>query len=231
MVRALFIAFDTCLSSSTGFPVVSVFLTFEAPQGNRDVLLKSLKTIADLHLLGRVELVKCQDVRVGLDSLLAFSDEDSTYVCNPLFSQGSFYLLFCNQHQLPTPDKSLGNVEFLMQVGSAFRRMKIFIFCAFCLSPAVHLNKQVDISFFLSVLWVSHVEITFSMRERENLAWQTSSKDSITMNLGKSAASFSEPDSDRFRFFLFKDSIYDIQYIFGWLCAPPATTESNLCWE
>ena len=38
--------------------------------------------------------------------------------------------------------------------------------------------------------------ITFSMRKVENLARQTSSKDSMTMNLGKSAASFS--DSDRF---------------------------------
>ena len=34
------------------------------------------------------------------------------------------------------------------------------------------------------------------MRKGRNLAWQTSSKDSITMNLGKSAASFS--DSERF---------------------------------
>ena len=33
LFRVLFTAFGTCLSSSTGFPVVSEFLTFEAPSG------------------------------------------------------------------------------------------------------------------------------------------------------------------------------------------------------
>ena len=51
MVRVIFAAFGTCLSSSTGFPVVSKFLTLEAPQGSWDVLLNSLKTIADLSPL------------------------------------------------------------------------------------------------------------------------------------------------------------------------------------
>ena len=54
--------------------MVSIFLAFEAPQEHWDVLLNSLKTIADLHLLGSMGLIKCQDVSVGLD----------------LFSQGSF---------------------------------------------------------------------------------------------------------------------------------------------
>ena len=46
------------------------------------------------------------------------------------------------------------------------------------------------------------------MRKGENLARQTSSIDSITMNQGKSAASFSESDSERFRLvFLFEDAI------------------------
>ena len=49
VVRVLFTAFRTCLMTSTGFPVVSIFLAFEAPQGNWGVLLDSLKTIADLH--------------------------------------------------------------------------------------------------------------------------------------------------------------------------------------
>ena len=52
MVRVLFTAFGTCLSSSTGFPVVSKFLTFKAPQGRWDVLLNSLKIIADLLEFG-----------------------------------------------------------------------------------------------------------------------------------------------------------------------------------
>ena len=52
------------------------------------------------------------------------------------------------------------------------------------------------------------------MRKGENLARQTPSKDSITMNLGKSAASFSESDSDRFYFvFLFEDTISDVYFL------------------
>ena len=54
MVQVLFTAFGTCLSSSTGFPEVFKFLTFEAPQ-----LLNSLKTIADLHLFCSSRLIKC----------------------------------------------------------------------------------------------------------------------------------------------------------------------------
>ena len=96
--------------------------------GSWDILLNSLKTIADLHLLGSMRLIKCQDVSVGLDSFFAFSDGDSFYVCNSRFSQGWCYLLFCSQCQLPTLDNSLGSVEFLMWVGSAFRCMKGFYF-------------------------------------------------------------------------------------------------------
>ena len=126
VVRIFFTAFHTCLSSSTGFPVVSIFLAFEASQESWDVLLNSLKTIADLHLLGSTRLIKCQDVSVGLDSLFAFSDGDFSYICNSQFSQGWCYLLFCSQCQLSTPDNSLGSIQFLMWVGSAFHRMKGF---------------------------------------------------------------------------------------------------------
>ena len=88
MVRVLLTAFGTYLSSSTSFPVVSIFMAFEAPQGYWDVLLDSLKTTADLHLLRRIELIKCKDVSVGLDSYFAFTNGDSTYICNSLFFQG-----------------------------------------------------------------------------------------------------------------------------------------------
>ena len=54
--RALFTAFGTCVSFSKSFPVVFIFLAFEAPQGQWNVLLNPLKTIADLHFLGRVGL-------------------------------------------------------------------------------------------------------------------------------------------------------------------------------
>ena len=92
----LFNAFGTCLSSSTSFHVVSWFLAFEALQGSRDLLLNSLKIIIDF-LLGSTRLIKCQDVSVGLDSLMAFSDWESFYICNSQFFQGWCYLLFCSQ--------------------------------------------------------------------------------------------------------------------------------------
>ena len=64
---------------------------------------------------------------------------------------------------------------------------------------------------FLTVFGLALVDITFSLRKGENLTRHTSSKDSITMNLRKSAPSFSESDSERFRFdFLFEDAIYAV---------------------
>ena len=127
VVRVLFTEFGTCLLSFTGFPVVSIFLTFEAPQGSWDVQLNFLKTIADRHLVGSTGLIKYQDVSVGLDSFFAFSNGDS-YICNSLFPYGWCYLVFCSQCQHPTPDNSFERVEFLMRVRSAFRSMKGFHF-------------------------------------------------------------------------------------------------------
>ena len=116
MARVLFTAFSTCLSPSTGFPVVSKFLTFKAPQGSWDILHNSFKTIADLHLFWSSGLIKCYVGNVGLNSLFTFSDGDSFYICNSLFPQGWCYLVFCSQCQLSTPDNSLGSVEFLMLI-------------------------------------------------------------------------------------------------------------------
>ena len=66
---------------------------------------------------------------------------------------------------------------------------------------------------FLTVFGLALVDITFSVRKGENLARHTSSKDSITMNLGTSAASFSESDSESFRLvFLFEDAIYAVYF-------------------
>ena len=66
---------------------------------------------------------------------------------------------------------------------------------------------------FLTVFGLALVDITFSIRKGENLARHTPSKDSITMNLGKSAASFSESDSQRFRLgFLFEDAISAVYF-------------------
>ena len=65
------------------------------------------------------------------------------------------------------------------------------------------------------------------MNKGENLAWQTSSKDSVTVN---SAASCSVSDSDMFCLVFYLKTLCML-YIFRWLCAPPATTKSNLCWE
>ena len=78
---------------------------------------------------------------------------------------------------------------------------------------------------FLTFFSVVLVEITFSMRKGENLAWQTFSKDSMTITLGKSAASPSH--SDRFCLFLFEDAIATVYFSLA-LCS---TTKSNLGWE
>ena len=80
VVLVLFTAFGTYQSFSTGFSMVSIFLSFKAPQWCWDILLNSLKT--DLHLIGSMGLIKCQDC-VGLDSFFAFSNGDS-YICNSL---------------------------------------------------------------------------------------------------------------------------------------------------
>ena len=68
--------------------MVPIPFAFEASQESWDVLLNFLKIIANLHLFGSTGLVKCQDVSLALESLLAFSDRDSANVCNLLFSQG-----------------------------------------------------------------------------------------------------------------------------------------------
>ena len=66
---------------------------------------------------------------------------------------------------------------------------------------------------FLTFFGLALVDITFSIRKGENLARHTASKDSITMNLGKSAASLSESDSERFHLvFLFEDAIYAVYF-------------------
>ena len=52
--------------------MVSIFLVFEAPQECWDIHLNPLKTIVDLHLLGSMKLIKCQDVAIGLDLFFTF---------------------------------------------------------------------------------------------------------------------------------------------------------------
>ena len=65
--------------------MVSIFLAFEATQECWDTHLKPLKTTVDLHLLESMELIKCQDVAVGLDLFFAFSNGDSSDVCHSVF--------------------------------------------------------------------------------------------------------------------------------------------------
>ena len=60
------------MSSSTGFSVASIFLTFEAPQARWDVLPDSQDN-SRFSRLGSTGLIKCQDVSVSLDSFFAFS--------------------------------------------------------------------------------------------------------------------------------------------------------------
>ena len=67
----------------------------------------------------------------------------------------------------------------------------VFIFNVFsaCLQLSTSTSK-LPFLVFITAFGLAHVDITFSMKKGENLAWHTSSKNSITMNLGKFAASF-----------------------------------------
>ena len=70
------------------FPVMSIFVAFEALHGFWDILFNPLETIGDFHFLGSKGLVKCQDVGVGLDLFYPFSNGDSSDALHSLFSQG-----------------------------------------------------------------------------------------------------------------------------------------------
>ena len=77
---------------------------------------------------------------------------------------------------------------------------KIFIFNIF--SASLRLSTSTSkFSFWIlfTFFGVALVDNNFSIRKGENLAWLTSSKYSMKMNLEKSTASPSESDSDRFR--------------------------------
>ena len=106
VVWVLFTAFHTCLSSSTGFPVVSIFLTFKALQGREDILLNSLYTIANFLLLGIMGLVESQNVSVGLDSSLPFLMEILPMFVTPCFPRAdaiSSFVANANSLLLITP--------------------------------------------------------------------------------------------------------------------------------
>ena len=77
---------------------------------------------------------------------------------------------------------------------------KVFLLRIFsdCLQQSTSTSKF-PLCVFFTFLRVALVAIIFSKRKGENLATQTS-KDSMTVNLGKFTASFFESDSDRFLF-------------------------------
>ena len=91
------------------------------------------------------------------------------------------------------------------------------------------LTSKLPFLVFLTFFRVALEEIMFSIRKGKNLASQTSSKDSIIMNLGKSSASFSKSDSDRFHlvfFFIGKHNRCCIFFAGPVLCHPPWTPTS-----
>ena len=113
--------------------MVSIFLASEAPLECWDIHLNPHKAIVDLHLFESMDLIKCQDVAVGLDLFFAFSNGDSSDVCH----------LHCySQGQLSTSDNSFGCVQSFVWICSAFGRVENFHFeDVFYLPPAVHLDK------------------------------------------------------------------------------------------
>ena len=58
-----------------------------------------------LHLLGSMELIKFQDVAVGLDLFFAFTNGDASGIC---------HVLCYSQEQLPTSDNSFGCIQSFM---------------------------------------------------------------------------------------------------------------------
>ena len=112
-------------------------------------------------------LVECLDVGVGFNFFFSFSNSHTFYVCEPLFFQGCIHFLLCCQRKLPASDKPLGSVVFFMWVGPAVGCMEDFDFqYAFCLAPALHLDKQVSSRLF----GIALVDNTFSIRKGENFA-------------------------------------------------------------
>ena len=85
----------TCLFSFVSVPVVSKFLTFEAPQGSWDVLFQPLQTIAYFYHFKNLGLIQSQDVRICFDFFSPLFNAYSSYVCYSSFSHGSCHLLFC----------------------------------------------------------------------------------------------------------------------------------------
>ena len=154
MVRIFFTTLGTCLSSSISFRVVSMFLEWETPQGWWDILFNPLKTIAKFHFFGSMGLIKSLAVGVGLGLFFAFSNGDSSNVCQFLFFQGCCHLICCNQNQLPSSGDSFRSVQPFEGICSAFAAVESFhCYAVFGLLPAVYLDKQVSISCFLYVFW------------------------------------------------------------------------------
>ena len=72
--------------------------------------------------------------KCGSGFFLCFSNWDSSYICNNLFSQGWCYLLFYSQCQFPTPDACRLCIW-------SYERFSFLIW--FLPAPAVHLDKQI----------------------------------------------------------------------------------------
>ena len=95
---------------STSFPVVTIFLTFKAPQGCRDVLYYLLKGIYDSNFIGYFGLTEHRNVCICLNFLSALSGCYSFVVGDTLFFQNCCYLLHCNQGQVSTSNNSFWGV-------------------------------------------------------------------------------------------------------------------------
>ena len=75
---------------SAGFPVMSIFFTFKAPQGCADVLFYSFEGIFIFHFLEYCWFVKSQNVGV------CPSNGHPFIICDLFLSWGCFYLHWCN---------------------------------------------------------------------------------------------------------------------------------------
>ena len=121
MIRLLFVALCTCLSSSASFPVVAIFLTFEAPQRCRNILFNHLEAKPDFHFLGNMESIKSQDICISQSFLFTFSDSNSFDVLDTLFSQGCCYV---SKGQLLASDHSYRCIQSPIWTSPALKCIK-----------------------------------------------------------------------------------------------------------
>ena len=150
---------------------------------------------------------------------------DSSNVCLPVFhgllispqpkrTQSPFWLL-------------LWKCLVFVWICFTFSWAEKFLFSMFRLS--ISISKFLFLGFFFTFLRVAQVYNDFSIKKGENLAWLTSYKDSMIVNLGSLLPHSPNMIRIHLLFSFFLNAISDVYFSLV-LCSTP-TGESNLCLE